>query len=255
LLKTILKYAAALLVFIVTYGIFSAIGRFAAAAMDPSESGIWNYVVPSLCGFVAGYFTALVSLSVVDRQIPAVLQRTVALIFIGLWGVMWGTLLAGLYLDGLGGIALPLGPHVLWSPDVLPELFQSAVAMFAAWKWTEETPRISCHSNGRISSEGAWRNGHRQDGPWVTYHENGELESKGNLLNGKLHGNWVFFEWDGTVILERTPLSGFVNEGTGTYKNGRKEKWMPGGNKAFDEVMYRAHIKQGPDFLDELFPD
>jgi len=60
------------------------------------------------------------------------------------------------------------------------------------------------------------------DGPWVYYWENGRIYSKGNYKDGKKDGPWVHYLKNGTKRFT-THVYG-MDEGTGTYKNGKKVK-------------------------------
>ena len=55
------------------------------------------------------------------------------------------------------------------------------------------------HPNGKISSEGMYRNG-QPDGYWKTYSVTGLLKSEGNRLNMLLDSTWVFYTETGDTL-------------------------------------------------------
>ena len=62
------------------------------------------------------------------------------------------------------------------------------------------------------------------------FHDNGEVAQKGYFLNGKLHGEWVMFDQQGTKIA------------TGTYDQGKKTgKWFFWKSDILNEVDYAAN--------------
>jgi antitoxin component YwqK of YwqJK toxin-antitoxin module len=67
-------------------------------------------------------------------------------------------------------------------------------------KWIREGLFQSFHKNGKISSEGQYRDG-LEDGLWSTYHENGQLASRGSYREGKEIGDWAFWDVDGNLEL------------------------------------------------------
>lgn len=52
------------------------------------------------------------------------------------------------------------------------------------------------YPNGKISSEGSFRNG-QPDGYWRAYYDTGILKSEGNRVNGQLDSVWSFFDEKG----------------------------------------------------------
>jgi antitoxin component YwqK of YwqJK toxin-antitoxin module len=53
------------------------------------------------------------------------------------------------------------------------------------------------HENGKLSSEGEYRNGERE-GLWKFWNENGELSSEGEYINGEREGLWKFPDISGS---------------------------------------------------------
>jgi len=69
------------------------------------------------------------------------------------------------------------------------------------------------HANGKLSSEGNFRNG-KPDGFWKSYHENGLLKSEGNRVEGQLDSIWIFYDEKGNKTSAIT------------YKSGTKQGWQ-----------------------------
>jgi len=55
------------------------------------------------------------------------------------------------------------------------------------------------YPNGRVSSEGMYRNG-KPDGYWKTYYPTGILQSEGNRVNALLDSTWVFYTQTGDTL-------------------------------------------------------
>lgn len=72
-----------------------------------------------------------------------------------------------------------------------------------------------------------------KEGDWTKatyYHENGEVAQKGSFLNGKLHGDWVMFDLQGTKIA------------SGSYEQGIKTgKWFFWKGDVLSEVDFAAN--------------
>ena len=69
------------------------------------------------------------------------------------------------------------------------------------------------------------------------FHENGEVAQQGTFLNGKLHGDWIMFDLQGSKIA------------SGTYDQGKKTgKWFFWKDELLNEVDYAAnrivHVKE-----------
>ena len=62
------------------------------------------------------------------------------------------------------------------------------------------------YPSGEISSRGALKNG-VPAGYWVSFHEDGTRKSEGNWTDGKLDGEWVFYDEKGRVCLLYTSPS------------------------------------------------
>ena len=61
------------------------------------------------------------------------------------------------------------------------------------------------------------------DGHWILYYEDGELLEKGDFKNGRMEGEWVFFDKDGTKQMSELKIGETVlNEGSGVYRDGEK---------------------------------
>ena len=137
MLMTVLKYAAALIIFFVCYLISSVIVHAIAWLMNSPEPGIWTYVTPYWVGALAGGVSVVGALSAIDGLFPAVQPRIVVWLFIGLAIFAWGIPLVGLFVDLVGAVNAPLESHFLWSADTPPQLLQSIVAIIAAWILTK----------------------------------------------------------------------------------------------------------------------
>ena len=83
----------------------------------------------------------------------------------------------------------------------------------------KEGPWVGYNHNGQLSYKGTFKDG-KDEGPWVSYWDNGQLSDKGTSKDGKREGPWVFFNKDGTKRF--TPHKDGYDEGTGTYKDGKK---------------------------------
>ena len=55
------------------------------------------------------------------------------------------------------------------------------------------------YPNGKVSSEGMYRNG-KPDGYWKTYYPTGVLKSEGNRMNALLDSTWVFYTPTGDTL-------------------------------------------------------
>lgn len=107
------------------------------------------------------------------------------------------------------------------------------------------------HANGRLSSEGALRDG-KPEGWWRNYHENGALRSEGGRKSAMLDSVWSFFDEQGRketeiaykndrkegmtiqfdtsgAVLAEIPYSNDLREGVAVYYDvqGRKRKEVP----------------------------
>ena len=108
---------------------------------------------------------------------------------------------------------------------------------------------VSYHRNGQLFQKGHYKNG-KQHGEWIAYYESGKLWTKtyskhgiilnvtewwekGNLhykgayKNGKKEGPWVYYSRDGEKGFANNIDDGMeapviLNEGSGTYKDGKK---------------------------------
>ena len=80
-------------------------------------------------------------------------------------------------------------------------------------------PWVYYYENGQLVEKVIYKNG-KKDGPWVNYWENGQLRSKGTYKDSKREGPWVFSKKNGTKRFTKDYRGN--DEGTGTYKNGKK---------------------------------
>jgi antitoxin component YwqK of YwqJK toxin-antitoxin module len=63
------------------------------------------------------------------------------------------------------------------------------------------------------------------NGVYVRYHGNGQLESKGTFKDSKKDGPWVFYTDNGTKrFIKEKVFDLVIDEGSGTYKDGKKVK-------------------------------
>ena len=93
--------------------------------------------------------------------------------------------------------------------------------------WTKGTykdgksdgPSVMFHENGQLWTKGTYKDG-KIDGLWVSYYEDGQLQEQGTYKDGKMEGPWVFFNKDGIKRVTKDK-HGF-DEGSGTYRNGKK---------------------------------
>ena len=67
--------------------------------------------------------------------------------------------------------------------------------------------------------DGHYKDGKR-DGYWETYFKDGQLKTKGHYKDWQKDGLWEYFNKDGTKRF--TPHKDGYDEGTGTYKDGKK---------------------------------
>ncbi len=133
---TILKYAGAVVVFVICYMICSIIAHLGVRLVNFDARGFWIDFLPYFAAFMAGILSVLGGLSAVERVFSTVRLRTVAGIFFGFIGLIWAFPLLGLLLGLVGLIDAPLQSHTLWSEDTRTQLVQSLVAGIAAWKMT-----------------------------------------------------------------------------------------------------------------------
>lgn len=78
------------------------------------------------------------------------------------------------------------------------------------------------YSDGKLWQTEFVKNG-KGHGLVVTYHRNGQIKNKGNMLNDQREGLWVFYNEDGKKRITPRVQDGFTfDEGSGTYKNGKK---------------------------------
>jgi len=89
-------------------------------------------------------------------------------------------------------------------------------------KW--DGPFVIYHKNGQLKDKGDYKDGFREDGPRVSYWENGQLYSTGTYKDGYKDGPFVFYNEDGSKRFAAHKMGSWVDEGTGTYKNGKKVK-------------------------------
>lgn len=133
---TSLKYTGAVIIFVISYVICSAIAHIGIWLVNLDARGFWIDFLPYFAAFMAGILSVLGGLSAVERLFPTVRPRTVAWVFIGLMSFLWGLPLLGLLMGLVGLIDAPLQSHSLWSADTPPQVIQALVAVIAAWKMT-----------------------------------------------------------------------------------------------------------------------
>ena len=87
----------------------------------------------------------------------------------------------------------------------------------------QDGPWIAYYENGQLLEEGTYKNG-KKDGPFEFYYENGQLKEKGTFKDGKREGRWVFNTGDGEkrLISEKSSDGYILDQGSGTYKDGKK---------------------------------
>lgn len=131
-----LKYVGAVVVFGISYAICSGIMHVVVRFVNINERGFWIIIIPYFAGFIAGLTGVYGGLFAIDRLFPTVRPRSIAWVFIGLLGVIWGLPLLGLLASVIGLIDASLQNHILWSADTLPQAVQTLTAVIAFWKFT-----------------------------------------------------------------------------------------------------------------------
>ena len=122
-LKTMLRYAAALVLFILAYGILNFLARIVVTAINTNlHPLIVEYVVPYFVAGCAGYLGVAGALAVTESIFQSIRQRAVAWAFISLMVAFWGFLAIGMLLG------------VEPDPGIGPMAFQAVVAVIAAYK-------------------------------------------------------------------------------------------------------------------------
>ena len=86
-----------------------------------------------------------------------------------------------------------------------------------------EGPLEVYYENGQLAEKGTYEDG-KLDGPFEFYYENGQLKEKGTFKDGKREGRWVFNTGDGEkrLISEKSSDGYILDQGSGTYKDGKK---------------------------------
>ena len=133
---TLLKYTGAVIIFMITYLICSAIVRLGVQIVNFDAQGFWIVFFPYFAALPAGMLSIYGGLYENERLLPTVRPRIVAWVFIGLMGIPWGFALLGLLVVFVGLLDYPIKYHVLMSPDNQSQAVQALVAMITVWKLT-----------------------------------------------------------------------------------------------------------------------